>query len=65
MAIRFEWTGTHNGELLGIPATGRPVCVWGVVIDRLEDGCIKDTRIIMDTFGMMAQLGVLPSPPTP
>jgi len=65
VASRFEWTGTHNGDFLGIPATGRPVRVWGVVIDRLEDGRIKDTRIIMDTFGMMAQLGVLPSPPHP
>lgn len=60
VASRFEWTGTHTGEFLGIPATGRPVRVWGVVIDRLEEGRIKDTRIIMDTFGMMAQLGVLP-----
>jgi steroid delta-isomerase-like uncharacterized protein len=65
VASRFEWTGTHSGEFLGIPATGRAVRVWGVVIDRLEDGRIKDTRIIMDTFGMMAQLGVLPSPATP
>ncbi len=65
VASRFEWTGTHHGEFLGIPATGRPVRVWGVVIDRLEDGRIKDTRIIMDTFGMMAQLGLLPPPPTP
>ena len=64
-ASRFEWTGTHNGEFLGIPATGRPVRVWGVVIDHPEDDRIKDTSIIMDTFGMMAQLGVLPSPPTP
>jgi steroid delta-isomerase-like uncharacterized protein len=65
VASRFEWTGTHHGEFLGIPATGRPVRVWGVVIDRLEDGRIKDTRIIMDIFGLMAQLGVLPPPPTP
>ncbi len=60
VASRFEWTGTHKGEFLGIPATGRPVRVWGIVIDRLEDGRIKDTRIIMDTLGMMGQLGVLP-----
>lgn len=65
VASRFEWTGTHNGEFLAIPATGRPVRVWGIVIDRLVDGRIKDTRIIMDIFGLMAQLGVLPSPPTP
>ncbi|SDF78997.1 conserved hypothetical protein, steroid delta-isomerase-related [Terriglobus roseus] len=65
VASRFEWTGTHNGEFLGIPATGRPVRVWGIVIDRLEEGRIKDTRIIMDTMSLMGQLGVLPPPPTP
>jgi steroid delta-isomerase-like uncharacterized protein len=65
VASRFEWTGTHRGEFLGIPATGRTVRVWGIVIDRLEDGRIKDTRIIMDTFGLLGQLGVLPSPAAP
>jgi steroid delta-isomerase-like uncharacterized protein len=65
VASRFEWTGTHNGEFLGIPATGRPVRVWGIVIDRLKDGRIQDTRILMDTLGMMAQLGVLPPASTP
>jgi steroid delta-isomerase-like uncharacterized protein len=65
VASRFEWTGTHRGAFLGIPATGRSVRVWGIVIDRLENGRIKDTRIIMDTFGLLGQLGVLPSPATP
>lgn len=60
---RFEWTGTHKGEFLGMPATGRAVRVWGIVIDRLKEGRIKETRIIMDTLGLMAQLGALPSPP--
>jgi len=62
VASRFEWTGTHRGEFLGIPATGRPVRVWGMVIDRLVEGRIKETRIIMDTMGMMIQLGVVPVP---
>lgn len=57
---RFEWTGTHKGDFLGIPATGRPVKVWGMVIDRLQDSRIKDTRIIMDLLGLMIQLGVVP-----
>jgi steroid delta-isomerase-like uncharacterized protein len=53
---RFEWTGTHRGAFLGVPATGRPVKVWGMVIDRFQDGRIKETRIIMDIFGLMMQL---------
>ena len=65
VASRFEWTGTHDGTFLGIPATGRRVRVWGIVFDRLEYGRIKDTRILMDGLGLMAQLGVLPPPPPP
>jgi len=61
VASRFEWTGTHRGTFMGIPATGRAVRVWGIVIDRLVDGRIKETRIIMDTAGLMAQLRVLPA----
>ena len=61
VATHFEWTGTHRGEFLGVPATGQRVKVWGVVIDRLEGGKIKDTRIIMDTLGLMMQLGVFPT----
>lgn len=59
---RFEWTGTHRGTFLGVPATDRTVTVWGMVIDRLDGGKIKDTRIIMDTLGLMMQLGVVPPP---
>jgi steroid delta-isomerase-like uncharacterized protein len=57
---RFAWTGTHRGEFLGVPATGRSVKVWGMVIDRLEASRIKETRIIMDSLGLMMQLGVFP-----
>ena len=61
---RFEWTGTHKAEFMGVPATGRQVRVWGVVIDRLEAGRIKDTRILMDALGLMMQLGTLPASAT-
>jgi len=60
VVTRFEWTGTHRGEFLGVTATGRSVKVWGMVIDRLQSGRIKDTRIIMDMLGLMMQLGMLP-----
>ncbi|MBL8012897.1 MAG: ester cyclase [Candidatus Omnitrophica bacterium] len=54
---RFAWTGTHKGEFLGIPATGKTVCVWGVVIDVVKDGLFKESRIIMDVPGLLQQLG--------
>ena len=58
---RFVWSGTHRVEFLGgVAATGRSVSVWGIAIDRVVDGKIKDTRIIMDALGLMAQMGVLP-----
>ena len=59
---RFVWSGTHQGEFLGIPATHRPIRVWGMVIDRFAEEKIVSTRILMDTFGMMMQLGVIPNP---
>jgi len=59
---RFVWSGTHQGEFLGIPATHRPINVWGMVIDRFAGEKIISTRILMDMFGMMMQLGVIPPP---
>jgi steroid delta-isomerase-like uncharacterized protein len=62
VVTRFTWTGTHRGAFLGIPATGRKVAVKGVVIDRLSGGKMADSRILMDSLGMMQQLGVVPTP---
>lgn len=60
VVTRFTWTGTQKGEFLGIPATGRGVSVKGVVIDRVVGGRMTDSRILMDTMGLMQQLGVVP-----
>lgn len=57
---RFSWSGTHRAPFLGVPATGRRVTVWGMVIDQFNGEKIKSTRIIMDALGLMAQLGVFP-----
>jgi steroid delta-isomerase-like uncharacterized protein len=60
VVTRFTWTGTHRGTFLGVPASGRSVSVKGVVIDRLAAGKMADSRILMDNFAMMQQLGVIP-----
>jgi len=60
---RFVWSGTHEGEFLGIPATNRVIQVWGMVIDRFEDQKVTSTRILLDTWSLMQQLGVVPAAP--
>jgi len=63
VVTRFVWTGTHQGDFMGIAATGETVRVWGMVVDRFEGGRIRETRIIMDSLGLMMQLGVMPDGP--
>ena len=53
-------TGTHRGDFLGIHPAGKSVNVWGVVIDVVRDGKFSESRIIMDTPGLMQQLGTIP-----
>jgi steroid delta-isomerase-like uncharacterized protein len=61
--VVVEWTlrGAHQGRLLGIPATGRPITVTGVSIIRFRDGApVADTRV-WDLAGLLRQIGLLPS----
>jgi steroid delta-isomerase-like uncharacterized protein len=59
-----RWTvrGTQTAELIGIPATGRPVILTGVAIDRVVDGKIVETWLEADVQRMLQDLGVVPAP---
>jgi steroid delta-isomerase-like uncharacterized protein len=61
VVTRFTWTGTHRGIFMGIPATGKSLSVKGMVIDQLEGGKMSNSRMLMDSLGMLQQLGVVPS----
>jgi steroid delta-isomerase-like uncharacterized protein len=61
VVTRFHWTGTHEQEFMGIPATGRLVTVNGVVIDRVVDGQMIDSRMLMNALSMLQQLGAIAS----
>ncbi len=60
--IRWALTGTQDGELMGIPPTGRRVTVTGFDLFRIEDGKIVEMWQEADQLGMMQQLGVIPEP---
>ena len=59
---RWSGTGTHQGELMGMPATGKQATVTGITIDRIVDGRIVESWDNWDTLGMMQQLGAIPAP---
>jgi predicted ester cyclase len=56
----FEWPDRIKQEFFRVPGTGRQFLVWAFVIDRLEEGRVRNTYIIMDTLGLMTQFGAFP-----
>jgi steroid delta-isomerase-like uncharacterized protein len=55
-----RWTsrGTNDGELAGVPATGRSTTSTGITIDKIVDGKIVETWTQWDNLGLMQQLGL-------
>jgi steroid delta-isomerase-like uncharacterized protein len=59
-----RWTsrGTHKGDLMGIPPTGKQTTVMGMYVARIIGGKIVEEWGNFDALGMMQQLGVVPPP---
>ena len=63
VVARARATGTHQGEFLGMPATGKRVDVQLIDIIRFgEDGLALEHWGVLDALGMMQQLGAIPAP---
>jgi steroid delta-isomerase-like uncharacterized protein len=62
VSTRGHFEGTHRGDFMGIPATGKKVSVSYIDIWRLENGKGRENWVQMDLLGMMQQLGVVPGP---
>ena len=60
--LLWHGDGTHTGEMMGIPATGKKVHVTGMDILKLENGKIKERWAEISAMSLMMQLGVIPSP---
>jgi steroid delta-isomerase-like uncharacterized protein len=61
VVVRWTVHGTHKGEFMGIPPTSKEVTVAGIVIHRFAGDKIQETWEVYDAFGLMQQLGVIPS----
>ena len=62
VVIRQTWSGTHQGEFMGIPPTGRSVSFGVIDILRVAGGKCHEHWGQMDTMALMQQLGALPTP---
>ena len=62
VAARLTARGTHRGELLGIPATGRQVTLAVMDLYRLSGGKIAEQWVLIDALGLLQQLGAVPGP---
>jgi len=62
VASRGYFTGTHQGDFMGIPATGRPIKVGYHDLWRVEGGKGEENWVILDMMTLMQQLGVIPAP---
>jgi steroid delta-isomerase-like uncharacterized protein len=61
VACRFTTKGTHKGEFMGIPPTGKMVSISGYSFNRLKDRKQIETWGLSDWMTAMQQLGVTPS----
>ncbi len=61
VTVRWTGSGTHVGEVNGIPATGRAIRVDAIAVHRMAGGKIAETWEVWDTLGFLQQIGVVPS----
>lgn len=61
---RMIFRGTHRGDLMGIPPTGKKVTIDVLAIHRISEGKIAEAWVNFDALGLMRQLGAIPAPET-
>jgi C-1 hydroxylase len=59
VATRKTFRGTHRGELMGIPPSGKAVAIGLMDFVRLVDGKVVESWNAADDLGLLQQLGVL------
>jgi len=62
LVLRFGMTGTHNGDFMGVPASGNSFSVQGITILRFENGKCIERWSETNMFSLMMQIGAIPIP---
>jgi predicted ester cyclase len=57
VVARFSANATHAGRYMGLPATGRKLKIWGVMLFRFDaGGAVAEFWSLIDAQGILAQL---------
>ena len=59
VTLRYTLDGTHDGDLFGIPASGRRFHLENCTLLRVVDGKVKEAHRFSDTLGLMKQTGAM------
>ncbi len=62
VVTRKTFEGTHQGDFMGLPPTGKPVRISLIDILRIVDGRVSDHWLEADNLGLLQQLGAIPQP---
>jgi len=62
VVMRQTWRGTHKGEFMGVPPTGKSVSFGVIDILRIAGGKVVEHWGLMDSMSLMQQLGASPTP---
>ena len=61
VVVRTSWTGTHQGEWMGVAPTGKKVAVTAIAINLFVNGKMVEGWREDNLLGLMIQLGVIPT----
>jgi predicted SnoaL-like aldol condensation-catalyzing enzyme len=62
VVVRWRNSGSHTGEFLGAPPTGRPFDFAGIDVYRIENDRMAEHWHVVDQLTLLQQLGLLPVP---
>lgn len=57
VSFAYTATGTHNGEFMNIPATGKPIKIRGLQISKFAEGKMVERWGSSDELGILKQIG--------
>jgi steroid delta-isomerase-like uncharacterized protein len=64
VVVRWIGRGVHNEELMGVPATGKPIACEAITVFRIAGGKIAEEWTVWDALGLLQQVGAVPAPAT-